>query len=124
TAAGVEHEPARQLARRNTSLDLERRLVLLGPSHVIAVPLPAEAGDISLPRQPWNTSQDRELSRTGSADQLLGPVPLDLQLAPASGTLDQPKQVLMHVVRCQLVVAGEDRAGRRANLGISPLPLY
>ncbi len=42
-ATGVEHERARQFARRHPGLDRKRRRVLLVPRHVVAVPLPPEA---------------------------------------------------------------------------------
>ena len=89
-AAGVEHQPARPaLAGSMPRLDPERRLVLLGPHDVIAVPLPAEAGDVGIAREPGNRSDDREPPGAGPAGQLPRRVAFDLQIALAPRTSDQ-----------------------------------
>ena len=57
-AAGVEHQPARQIGGRDSGLDEERRLVFLGPGDVVAVPLPAEARDVTFAGKPGNAAID------------------------------------------------------------------
>src|SRR5262249_7443163 len=60
-AAGVEHPFPFQVARVDPRLDPEHRAVFLVAGHIIAVPLPAEAGDvgIGLAREPGDPAHDR-----------------------------------------------------------------
>ena len=95
-AAGVEHEPARQVARRDPGLHPERRLVLLGPHHVIAVPLASEARRVGIARQPGNPPDDRETPRARPADQLPRGVALDSQLSAATRASHQGNQIKIH----------------------------
>jgi hypothetical protein len=71
SATGVEHELPFQIASIDSRLDPKSCLVLLVPGHVIAVPLPPEAGDIPLAREPWDAVARRIRSpATGTAEFL------------------------------------------------------
>ena len=82
-ATGVEHQTACQIAGRKGSLDLERRLVFLGPRHVVTVPLSTETGcvGIRMTRQPGNPVDDRYPCRTAPAGQLPWRIAHDLQMS-------------------------------------------
>ena len=112
-AAGVKHQTTRQIARRMTPvLTLKRRLVLLGPRHVVTVPLPAETGGVGIrkTRQPGNPVDDRHRYRAVSASQLPGRIAHDLQIAvPAAGATDEINKGEIHISDHKLSVGVESR---------------
>ncbi len=66
-AAGVKHKPAREGVGRHARLDQERRLVFLGPGHIVSVPLPAEARrvGVGVAGQARNLINNRKDGATG-----------------------------------------------------------
>ncbi len=96
-AARVEHQLTRQVARRYPGLDRKRRLILLGPHHVVAVPLPAEAGGVRISGQPGYAVNNRHDRRTIPASEFMGRVADDIETSAAARTSDQRKQFLAHV---------------------------
>ena len=73
-ATGVEHQLPCQVASVDSRLDPECRLVLLVPGHVIAVPLPPEAGDVPLPREPGDVPAGRVRGPATGAMKALAPL--------------------------------------------------
>ena len=70
-AAGIEHPQPSKRSTGNSGFRLESRAVLVVVSHVVGVPLSAEAGQMLLPDKAGNSADDRNARPAAAVKPLL-----------------------------------------------------